>query len=157
GLREETAISRIRGAGLPMAFNRTPHYTRGMLLVGDSAGSASPLTGEGIPYAIESGKFAAEAVVQALARPAGPQRERALHAYPARMAAEWGGYYRLGATLVNMIGRPTVMPACIRHGMSHSSLMHFVFKLIANLYAPRAGDVSARIISALRRIPPAVP
>jgi len=155
GLREATAIGPIRGAGLPMGFNRTPHYSRGMLLVGDSAGSASPLTGEGIPYAMESGKFAAEAVVQALARPAGPQRDRALHAYPARMAAEWGGYYRLGATLVKMIGRPAVMPACTRHGLSHPTLMRLVFKLIANLYDPRDGDLSDRIIAALTRITPA--
>ena len=156
GLREATAVGPTRGAGLPMGFNRTPHYSRGMLLVGDSAGSANPLTGEGIPYAIESGKFAAEAVVQALARPAGSQRERALHAYPARMAAEWGGYYRLGAALAKIIGPPALMPACIRHGASHTSLMRFVLKLIANLYDPRDGDVSDRFITALTRITPVV-
>ena len=71
------------------------------------------------------------------------------------MAAEWGGYYRLGATLVKMIGRPAVMPACTRHGLSHPALMRLVFKLIANLYDPRDGDLSDRIIAALTRITPA--
>ena len=89
-----------------MGFNRTPHYRDGVLLVGDSGGSVNPFNGEGIPYAMESGKFAAEAVVQALARPAGPGRERALAGYPAAMAAEWGAYYRLGGVFVKLIGNP---------------------------------------------------
>ena len=65
-----------------MGFNRTPHYRDGVLLVGDSGGSVNPFNGEGIPYAMESGKFAAEAAVQALARPEGPGRERALARLP---------------------------------------------------------------------------
>ncbi len=99
GLREQNATCPTRGAALPMGFNRTPHYLNGMLLVGDSGGSVNPFNGEGIPYAIESGRFAAEAAIQALARPDGPNRERALHAYPERMRREWGAYYRLGGGL----------------------------------------------------------
>jgi len=156
GLREHNATGPTRGAGLPMGFNRTPHYTRGLLLVGDSGGSVNPFNGEGIPYAMESGKFAAEAVVQALAHPEGPERERALRSYPAKMADEWGAYYRLGAVFVKLIGRPAVMRACTRHGLPHPALMRFVLKLLANLHDPRDGDASDRIINALRRITPAV-
>ena len=112
GLREANAVGPTRGAGLPMGFNRTPHYANGMLLVGDSGGSVNPFNGEGIPYAMESGKFAAEAVGQALARPAGAQRECALRAYPARMADEWGAYYRLGAR-VREAHRPPGGHACL--------------------------------------------
>jgi len=156
GLREANAVGLTRGAGLPMGFNRTPHYTRGMLLVGDSGGAVNPFNGEGIPYAMESGKFAAEAVLDALAQPDGPERERALRAYPARLAAEWGGYYRLGATFVKLIGQPAVMRACTRHGLPHPALMRFLLKLLANLSDPQDGDVSDRIIAVLRRLTPAV-
>jgi geranylgeranyl reductase family protein len=156
GLREENACGPTRGAGLPMGFNRSPHYTRGLLLVGDSAGSVNPFNGEGIPYAMESGKFAAEAVVQALARPEGPNREKALAGYPKAMAAEWGAYYRLGGVFVKLIGNPAVMRACTRHGLPHPHLMKFVLKLLANLYDPSDGDVSDRVISALTRLTPAV-
>jgi menaquinone-9 beta-reductase len=156
GLREANAVGPARGAGLPMGFNRTPHYTRGMLLVGDSGGAVNPFNGEGIPYAMESGKFAAEAVVDGLARPEGPERERALCAYPARLATEWGGYYRLGAAFVKLIGQPAVMRACTRHGLPHPALMRFVLKLLANLHDPTDGDVSDRIITVLRRLTPAV-
>ncbi|MGI8665779.1 MAG: geranylgeranyl reductase family protein [Jatrophihabitans sp.] len=156
GLREENALCATQGAGLPMGFNRTPHYRDGVLLVGDAGGSVNPFNGEGIPYAMESGKFAAEAAVQALARPAGPARERALAGYPAAMRAEWGSYYRLGAVFVKLIGNPAVMRACTRHGLPHPRLMKLVLKLLANLTDPHDGDASDRIIAALTRITPAV-
>ena len=156
GFREENALCPTQGAGLPMGFNRTPHYRDGVLLVGDTGGSVNPFNGEGIPYAMESGKFAAEAVVQALARPEGSSRERALAGYPAAMQAEWGSYYQLGAVFVKLIGNPAVMRACTRHGLPHPRLMRFVLKLLANLTDPRDGDVSDRIITALTKITPAV-
>jgi geranylgeranyl reductase family protein len=154
GFREENALCSTQGAGLPMAFNRTPHYRNGVLLVGDSGGSVNPFNGEGIPYAMESGKFAAEAVVQGLARPEGSAREKALAGYPAAMAAEWGSYYRLGGAFVKLIGNPAVMRACTRHGLPHPRLMRFVLKLLANLTDPHDGDASDRIITALTRITP---
>ena len=58
----------IRGAALPMAFNRQPHYTTGLLLVGDAGGLVNPFNGEGIAYAMESGQIAADVIVQAHAR-----------------------------------------------------------------------------------------
>src|SRR5579875_2640634 len=156
GLREANATCPTRGAALPMGFNRTPHYLRGMLLVGDSGGSVNPFNGEGIPYAMESGRFAADAAVQALARPAGPSRERALQAYPDRMRREWGAYYRLGALFVKLIGRPEVMRACTRHGLPHPALMRFVLKLLANLSDPSDGDLSDRVIAVLTKLTPAL-
>jgi geranylgeranyl reductase family protein len=154
GFREENALGATQGAGLPMAFNRTPHYSNGVMLVGDSGGSVNPFNGEGIPYAMESGKFAAEAAVQALARPEGPARERALAGYPAAMASEWGSYYRLGGAFVKLIGHPAVMRACTRHGLPHPRLMKFVLKLLANLTDPHDGDASDRIINALTKLTP---
>ena len=155
GLREENATCPTRGAALPMGFNRTPHYLRGMLLVGDSGGSVNPFNGEGIPYAMESGRFAAEAVVEAM-KATGESRERALQAYPKRMADEWGAYYRLGGIFVKLIGNPKVMQACTRHGLPHPALMRFVLKLLANLTDPKDGDVSDRVIHALTTLTPAV-
>ena len=72
----------VRGAALPMGFNRQPHYGRGLLLVGDAGGMVNPFNGEGIAYAMESAQLAAEVIVQALARPDGTGRERVLATYP---------------------------------------------------------------------------
>ncbi len=72
GYTEENRTEPIRGAALPMAFNRTPHYTRGLLLAGDAGGMINPFNGEGIPYAMESGEIAARVITRALASPTRP-------------------------------------------------------------------------------------
>jgi geranylgeranyl reductase family protein len=153
---EANAAGPILGAALPMGFNRVPHYTRGTLLVGDTGGMVNPFNGEGIAYAMESGELAAEIVVQALARPAGPERERALHAYSAELKARYGGYYRLGNVFVKLIGNPHLMRIATKHGMPHPTLMRFVLKLLANLTDPRGGDAADRIINAMTKVAPAV-
>ncbi|OWV03092.1 drug:proton antiporter [Micromonospora wenchangensis] len=153
---EANADGPILGAALPMGFNRVPHYTRGVLLVGDSGGMVNPFNGEGIAYAMESGELAAEVIVQALARPAGPERERALTAYPQELKARFGGYYRLGGIFVKLIGRPEVMRMATKHGMPHPMLMRFVLKLLANLTDPRGGDAMDRVINAMTKAAPAV-
>jgi geranylgeranyl reductase family protein len=152
---EAYAEGSIQGAALPMGFNRVPHYTRGVLLVGDCGGMVNPFNGEGIAYAMESGELAAEIAVQALSRPAGPDRERAFAGYPAELKNRYGGYYRLGNLFVKLIGNPQVMRLATRHGMPHPVLMRFVLKLLANLTDPRGGDAMDRIINALTRVAPA--
>ena len=153
---EANADGKILGAALPMGFNRVPHYTRGVMLVGDSGGMVNPFNGEGIAYAMESGELAAEIAVAALARPVGPARERALLHYPAELKARYGGYYRLGHWFVKLIGNPQIMRICTRHGLPHPTLMKFVLKLLANLTDPRDGDAADRIINALVKVAPAV-
>jgi geranylgeranyl reductase family protein len=157
GLRDESnADGPILGAALPMGFNRVPHYTRGVMLVGDSGGMVNPMNGEGIAYAMESGELAAEVAVQALARPAGPERELALRAYPDELKQRFGGYYRVGGIFVKLIGNPQIMRIATKHGMPHPTLMRFVLKLLANLTDPRSGDAMDRIINALTKVAPAV-
>ncbi|WBB93898.1 geranylgeranyl reductase family protein [Verrucosispora sp. WMMC514] len=157
GMTDETnAEGSILGAALPMGFNRVPHYTRGVMLVGDSGGMVNPFNGEGIAYAMESGELAAEVAVQALARPAGAERERALMAYPQELKTRFGGYYRLGGIFVKLIGRPEIMRVATKHGMPHPTLMRFVLKLLANLTDPRGGDAMDRVINAMTRVAPAV-
>jgi menaquinone-9 beta-reductase len=153
---EANADGPTMGAALPMGFNRVPHYSRGVMLVGDSGGMVNPFNGEGIAYAMESGSLAAEIAVQALARPAGPERERALNFYPAELKDRYGGYYRLGGWFVKVIGQPQMMRFFTKHGMPHPTLMRFVLKLLANLTDPRGGDASDRIINALTKVVPAV-
>jgi geranylgeranyl reductase family protein len=150
------ADGKVLGAALPMGFNRVPHYTRGLMLVGDSGGMVNPFNGEGIPYAMESGELAAEIAVDALASPAGLARERVLGRYPMELKARYGGYYRLGGIFVKLIGNPQVMRLATRHGLPHPVLMRFVLKLLANLTDPRGGDAMDRIINGLSKAVPAV-
>jgi len=155
GYVEENRTQPIRGAALPMGFNRTPHYTRGVLLVGDAGGMVNPFNGEGIAYAIESGQLAAAVIAQALARPGRLDVERVLQAYPQALRDAYGGYYTLGRRFVQAIGNPKVMRFATRHGMPRPALMRITLKLLANLTETRGGDMTDRVIHALSKMTPA--
>ncbi|MEJ7628011.1 MAG: geranylgeranyl reductase family protein [Nocardioidaceae bacterium] len=155
GLREPNRTQPIRGAALPMGFNRKPHYARGMLLVGDSGGMVNPFNGEGIAYAMESGEMAAEVITQALSRSTDSGRERALGGYVTALDARYGGYYTLGRLFVTAIGHPQVMKLATRYGLPRPTLMRFTLKLLANLTDPQDGDAMDRLINGLSKVAPA--
>ena len=155
GFAEENMSQPVRGAALPMGFNRTPHYTRGLVLVGDAGGMVNPFNGEGIAYAMESGELAARSVVQALARPTAAGTERVLQSYPAALKQAYGGYYTLGRTFVKAIGHPSFMKFATRHGIKRPAVMRMTMKLLGNLTEPRGGDAVDRVINALSKMSPA--
>jgi menaquinone-9 beta-reductase len=155
GYTEENRTEPVRGAALPMGFNRTPHYTRGLLLAGDAGGMVNPFNGEGIAYAMESGEIAAQVIAQALARPDRAGAELVLQGYPQALKDAYGGYYTLGRKFVGAIGHPWVMKFATRHGMPRPAMMRFVLKLLANLTEPRGGDAADRVINALSKLTPA--
>jgi menaquinone-9 beta-reductase len=155
GYTEENRTAPVRGAALPMGFNRTPHYTRGLLLVGDAGGMVNPFNGEGIAYAMESGEIAARVITEALAQPDQRGAEATLARYPLALKDAYGGYYTLGRKFVEAIGHPQVMQFATKHGMPHPALMRIVMKVLANLAEPRGGHATDRVINALSRITPA--
>ncbi|MDQ3095761.1 MAG: geranylgeranyl reductase family protein [Actinomycetota bacterium] len=155
GFREHNRTQPVRGAALPMGFNRKPHYDDGMLLVGDAGGMVNPFNGEGIAYAMESGEMAAEVVTQALSRTTQAGHERALQGYVTALEQRYGGYYTLGRVFVKAIGNPQVMKLATRHGLHHETLMRFTLKLLANLTEPRDGDAMDRLINGLSKVAPA--
>lgn len=151
----DNQVGPLRGAALPMGFNRSPLATRGMLLVGDSGGMVSPFNGEGIAYALQAGRVAADAVVQAASRGSAVERERALQTYATRMRDDLGGYYTLGRWFVRLVEHPEVMRAITRYGLPRPLLMRFTLKLLSDSYEPRGGDVLDRVIAGLARMAPA--
>jgi len=155
GLCEENRTQPVRGAALPMGFNRTPHYTRGLLLAGDSGGMVNPFNGEGIAYAMEAGEIAARVIVQALARPTAASAEAVLQTYPRQLKDAYGGYYTLGRTFVQAIGHPSFMRFATRHGVKRPYVMRFTMKLLGNLTELRGGDAVDRLLNALSKMTPA--
>lgn len=150
---DETA-GPIRGAALPMGFNRTPLYGDGLLLVGDSGGMVNPFNGEGIDYALEAARVGAELVAQALARPSDAQRERVLAAYPVVMKDLLGGYFTLGRWFAHAIGHPEVMRLATKYGLPRTTMMRFLLKIMANLAEPGGRGAGDRIINGLSRLVP---
>jgi geranylgeranyl reductase family protein len=83
---------------LPLSSARPVPYRGRVLLAGDAASLVNPLTGEGIYYALASGRLAAEAVLAAPERP-GP-------CYARLLRAELGRHFRHTA----LLGRLAVWP-----------------------------------------------
>jgi geranylgeranyl reductase family protein len=154
GFTEDNRTKPVQGAALPMGFNRTPHYTRGLLLAGDAGGMVNPFNGEGIAYAMESGEIAARVITQALSRPTWAGAERVLCTYPQALKDAYGGYYTLGRLFVRAIGRPELMKFATKHGLRRPEAMRFVLKLLANLTDPRGGDAMDRVINAMSKLSP---
>jgi 2-polyprenyl-6-methoxyphenol hydroxylase-like FAD-dependent oxidoreductase len=144
----------IRGAALPMGFNRSPLYADGLLLVGDAGGMVNPFNGEGIDYALEAARVGAELVAQALARGGDVERERVLATYPKVMKDELGGYFTLGRWFAHAIGHPEVMRLATRYGLPRTTLMRFLLKLMANLPDPGGRTAGDRIINAMATVAP---
>ena len=155
GFTEENRTQPVRGAALPMGFNRTPHYSRGLMLVGDAGGMVNPFNGEGIAYALESGEIAARVLAQALARPTADGRERVLQTYPRQLKDAYGGYYTLGRIFVDLIGKPSVMQFATRHSIKRAAVMRFSMKLLGNLTETRGGDAVDRLLNAVSKMTPA--
>lgn len=152
---EDTLTGPVRGAALPMGFNRQPHYDNGLLLVGDAGGMVNPFNGEGIAYAMESGRLAAEVIAQAFARQTDAGREKVLQSYPRVMKDALGGYYTLGRGFAKMIGNPEIMRLAVKYGLPRTTMMRFLLKVMANLAEPHGGDAGDRLINALSKMAPA--
>ncbi len=150
GFTPENRIGKPRGGPLPMGFNRTPLARPGLMVIGDAAGVVNPFNGEGIAYAMETGKIAAEVAGEALTS----GDPRSLRAYPERVRDAYEGYFIMGRVFVRLIGHASVMGALTKYGLPNQTLMRFAFRILGNLTDPRDGDAADRIINGLARIAP---
>ncbi|MFI2564869.1 geranylgeranyl reductase family protein [Paenarthrobacter sp. NPDC018779] len=159
GFTPENQVGEIRGAALPMGFNRTPHYSPGLLLLGDAGGMVSPFNGEGISYAMESARFAAEFLIDAAARSASAgwnthDADAHLSRYADYVRDQWGSHFTLGRAFAFLIGKPAVMKLALRTGMPIPVLMRFVVRLLANLTDSSAKGFEDRVIRVLEMLVP---
>lgn len=150
----ENLVAPLRSAALPMAFNRKPLYRNGLFLLGDAGGMVSPFNGEGIAYAMQAGRIAADVAAQALSRSTPQLRERTLLTYPKLMAEDIGGYFALGRVFTKLIEKPEFMRIAVNYGLPRPLLMRFVMKLLSDSYDTRGGDMVDRTITALSKIVP---
>jgi len=155
GFTPANATQPVRGAALPMGFNRKPAYTRGLLLVGDAMGAVNPFNGEGISYAMESGRYAAGHILQARARGFGTRSaEQALAGYGRHLASAWGGYFRLGNLFEKIIAHPQVMKAAAHWGLPIPVVRQITHRMLSNLTDHPGHDAYDRVVNALVRLAP---
>jgi geranylgeranyl reductase family protein len=153
GLSQETALSKPRGGKLSMALSVGPYAGSNWVLVGDAVGAINPWNGEGIAYAYETGRMAADHVHQALAA----DDLGLLKRYPQELEDTYGLYYRMARIFVKAIGYPQVMWTLAHVGLRSRPLMEWVLKVMSNLLEPEERHIGERAYRMLERMVRMVP
>ena len=156
GITPESKTSEPVGGRLPMGGSVEPKSGPTWLVIGDAAGFVNPFNGEGIDYAYETGRLAAELLDESL----GSGDARPLLRYPALLEAEYGLYFRVARLFVELIGNPRLMKELTRVGMRSQSLMEWVLRIMANLLREDElgpAEAAYRAVARLVRTVPARP
>ncbi|HEX9865492.1 MAG TPA: geranylgeranyl reductase family protein [Acidimicrobiia bacterium] len=147
-LSEESKLTQPVGGKLTMSFSKGPLVGANWVTIGDAAGAINPWNGEGISYAYETGRIAADHVGQAL----GAGDLSLLRRYPQYLEDEYGLYYKMARIFVKLIGHPTVMRTLAHTGMHNRSLMEWTLKVMANLLDEDDKHMGERTYDALAAI-----
>lgn len=121
--------AKAKSGRIPMGGSVGPNAGPSHLVVGDAAGSVNPFNGEGIDYAYETARMAAEVLHQALVG----NDPAILQTYPGLIDAEYGEYFKVARLFARVIGKPTLMRELTRVGMHSRTLMEWVLRIMANL------------------------
>lgn len=153
GLDPDGAIGPIVGGRLPMAGSVNPKVGPNWVAVGDAAGAINPFNGEGIDYAYETGRLAADLIAESIATGSALPLQR----YPHLLDEEYGLYFKVARLFMQLMGNPALMRELTRVGMHSRSLMEWVLAIMANLLKPdELGPAEAvyRTVAAMARAVP---
>jgi menaquinone-9 beta-reductase len=152
-LRPETKCGPATGGRLPMGLSVGPHVGPTYLVVGDAGGTINPFNGEGIAYAYETGRLAADAVHTALASGDG----LALKSYEERLEETYALYFKVARAFVRLIGHPRAMRLLVTTGMQSRTLMEWVLRIMSNQLRPDElgpAEAAYRAVAAIARVVP---
>jgi geranylgeranyl reductase family protein len=149
-LRPETACGPATGGKLPMGHSVGPRWGPNVLTIGDASGAINPFNGEGIAYGYETGRLAADVLLDSLGPAALP-----LSAYGERLEVTFGAYYRGARLFVRILSHPQIMRACVGTGLRSKVLMAELLRLMANLMRPEGkgpAELASRALSGIARL-----
>ncbi|MGH9288019.1 MAG: geranylgeranyl reductase family protein [Acidimicrobiales bacterium] len=129
GIDPDAMLAPPTGGRLPMAGSVDPKAGPNWLIVGDAAGSINPFNGEGIDYAYETARMAADLIDEAIVSGTGQPLQR----YTTMLDHEYGLYFKVARSFARIIGQPVLMRELTRVGMRSQSLMEWVLRIMANL------------------------
>lgn len=105
-------VGPVKSYPLRIDFTTAPTHAERIVLVGESAGLVSPLTGEGIDFALESGRLAAQFLHDALASDA--LSRNALRAYDRLLRAHFQSMFTFLGYLRKVYVNPLLMDRIVR-------------------------------------------
>lgn len=128
------APQRIASALLPMGGAVSTVAGRNWMLVGDAAACVNPLNGEGIDYALETGRFAADRLRE-------PDHTAD---WPALLTDHYGTAFSAARRLAGVLTVPKAVPVLGRPGIRSQALMSMVVRVMGNLITAEDRDLVAR-------------
>jgi len=127
----------------PKAWRLPMHVERrsgpGWVAVGDAAGLVNPFNGEGIDYALESGRHAAELFALS------PGTVHA--AYDALLAKEYDPFFDTARRFAWVIGRPRLLRFLLGIALSTGFTMELVLDIMANLIDTQHRSLAGVLLS----------
>lgn len=148
GLNEDSRLTKPLGGKLTMSYSKGPLVGHNWITIGDAAGAINPWNGEGISYAYETGRLAAEYVAQAVET----GDHGLLRRYPVRLDDEYGLYYKMARIFVKLIGYPSVMRTLAHVGLRNRPLMEWTLKVMSNLLDEDEKELGERAYDSLAAI-----
>jgi geranylgeranyl reductase family protein len=140
--RDEWGLGELTGYGsapLPMGGAVSGVAGPNWMLIGDAAACINPLNGEGIDYALETGRLAAEHVVSS------GTRVDYTASWPALLDAEYGEAFSIARRLGLLITHERLLAFAGPIGMRSHGIMSVAFRVMGNLVTPEDRDLVARL------------
>ena len=129
-------------AARPRAWRLPMHVEHrggpGWVAVGDAAGLVNPFNGEGIDYALESGRHAAEAYLEL------PNIAPA--AYQAVLRRDYDPFFDTARRFAWVIGRPRLLRILLGMALSTGFTMELVLDIMANLIDEQHPGLAGRLL-----------
>ncbi|MEZ5210302.1 geranylgeranyl reductase family protein [Gordonia sp. (in: high G+C Gram-positive bacteria)] len=126
----------IASALLPMGGAVSQVAGPNWMLIGDAAACVNPLNGEGIDYALETGRMAVELLAESRDHTA---------AWPALLRAEYGTAFAAARRAAGLLTMPRTVPVLGRPGIRSSALMGVVVRVMGNLLTEEDADLVAHL------------
>jgi menaquinone-9 beta-reductase len=139
--QDEWQLGELTGYGsapLPMGGAVSGVSGPNWMLIGDAAGCINPLNGEGIDYALETGRLAAEHLVEG-----GPRRD-VTASWAAVLDKEYGEAFSVARRLGILITHERMLAMSGPIGMRIPGVMAVAFRVMGNLVTPEDSDIVAR-------------
>ena len=130
------APQQLTSALLPMGGAVTGVAGRNWMLIGDAAACVNPLNGEGIDYALETGRLAVELLCDGSTDHTTRWRDI--------LDEHYGLAFSAARRLAGLLTVPQTVPLLGRPGIRSQRLMSMVVRVMGNLITPDDADLVAR-------------
>lgn len=126
-LAQARQLDPAKGYPLRIDFGTAPTYGDRVLLVGEAAGLVNPLTGEGIDYALESGRMAAAYLLEQFA--VGSFSPEQFAGYDQRLRERFQNLFRFCYRMQGFLRRP-LLNRLVKAANRHTDLQRLLVEVV---------------------------